>query len=249
MTARTPDEAIEAMSKCDYWNGRKSLTEQSSPMTAVAWLVDGPLPTDSSEVFLTHDRAVEAFRDWGKRITPLFAAPAVAEIVRPPCPRCSFPYEPGAAERYWEARWRDADAELQRLSAVTASTHDSEIVRLIDVLRADEGDSVMICCDNPDFNGQPNCAIICNGDWTGWVDRRFAADTLLDTLSMAMTEKMLPTPRKVIAESNGHHWIERFNLVYCRDCGFVRRADDQNQPCKGVVSVGPRRPVGGTREP
>lgn len=115
-----------------------------------------------------------------------------------------------------------------------------EIVRLINVLRADEGDSVTILCDNPDFNGQPNCAIICNGDWTDWVDRRFAADTVLDALSMAMTEKMLPRPRKVIAESNGHHWIERFNLVCCRDCGFVRRADDQNKPCVGVVRVGPR---------
>lgn len=45
---------------------------------------------------------------------------------------------------------------------------------------------------------------------------------------------------KVIAESNGHHWIERFNLVCCRDCGFVRRADDKNKPCKGVVKVGLR---------
>jgi len=37
---------------------------------------------------------------------------------RPPCPRCSFPYEPGAAERYWEARWRDEKAENDRLRAV-----------------------------------------------------------------------------------------------------------------------------------
>jgi len=29
---------------------------------------------------------------------------------RPPCPRCSAPYKPGAAERYWEARWRDEAA-------------------------------------------------------------------------------------------------------------------------------------------
>jgi hypothetical protein len=116
-----------------------------------------------------------------------------------------------------------------------------EIARLIDVLRSDEGDSVTILCDNPDFNGQPNCAIECCGDWTGWLHKRFAADTLLDALSMAMVERNLPSPRKVIATSNGHHWIERFNLVCCRDCGFVRRADDQNKPCKGVVGVGLRR--------
>lgn len=116
-----------------------------------------------------------------------------------------------------------------------------EIVRLIDELRADEGDSVTIMCDNPDFNGQPNCAIECCGDWTGWLHKRFAADTLLDTLSMAATERKLPSPRTVIATSNGHHWIQRFNLVCCRDCGFVRRADDQNAQCKGSVGVGIRR--------
>ena len=117
----------------------------------------------------------------------------------------------------------------------------TEIVRLIELLRADEGDSVTLLCDNPDFNGQPNCAVVCNGDWTSWVDRRFAADTILDALSMAATEKALPSPRKVIATSNGHHWVERFNLVCCRDCGFVRRADDTNAPCRGCVGVGIRR--------
>lgn len=43
-----------------------------------------------------------------------------------------------------------------------------------------------------------------------------------------------------VATSNGHHWIERFNLVCCRDCGIVRRADDKNKPCRGVVRVGLR---------
>ena len=119
--------------------------------------------------------------------------------------------------------------------------HATEIVRLIELLRADEGDSVTILCDNPDFNGQPNCAIECCGDWTGWLHKRFAADTLLDTLSMAVTERQLPSPREVIAASNGHHWVKRFNLICCRDCGFVRRADDNNAPCKGVVGVGVRR--------
>ena len=132
-----------------------------------------------------------------------------------------------------------ADAILA-LAPQERGTRETEIVRLIEVLRSDEGDSVTILCDNPDFNGQPNCAIVCNGDWTGWVDKRFAADSVLDALSMAMVEKSLPSPRKVIATSNGHHWIERFNLVCCRDCGFVRRDDDQNSPCKGPVGVGIR---------
>ncbi len=45
---------------------------------------------------------------------------------------------------------------------------------------------------------------------------------------------------QVIAESNGHHWISAFKLTCCRDCGIVRRADDQNKPCRGVVRVGLR---------
>lgn len=122
------------------------------------------------------------------------------------------------------------------------SERAEEIIRLIDLLRADEGDGVTILCDNPDFNGQPNCAVICNGGWTSWEDRRFAADTILDALSMAATEKALPEPREVIAVSNGHHWVERFNLVCCRDCGIVRRADDRNKPCRGKVRVELREP-------
>lgn len=116
-----------------------------------------------------------------------------------------------------------------------------EILRLINLLRAEEGDSVTILCDNPDFNEQPNCAIECCGDWTGWLHKRFAANTLLDALSMAVTERNLPSPRTVIATSNGHHWVQRFNLVCCRDCGFIRRADDQNSSCKGPVGVGIRQ--------
>jgi hypothetical protein len=59
------------------------------------------------------------------------------------------------------------------------------------------------------------------------------------------SDRNLPRPEnaascEVIAISNGHHWIEIFKLICCRDCGFVRRADDNNRPCKGRVRVGPR---------
>lgn len=164
------------------------------------------------------------------------------------------------AQRAIEAL-RKPDASLQRVpntirqsiaEVIEDLSKAAEIVRLIDELRADEGDSVEILCDNPDFNGQPNCAVVCCGDWTGWLHKRFAADTLLDTLSMAATERKLPSPRTVIAKSNGHHWVQRFNLICCRDCGFVRRADDQNALCKGPVGVGIRRdllPSDDEREP
>lgn len=42
---------------------------------------------------------------------------------------------------------------------------------------------------------------------------------------------------EVIAESNGHHWIMFRHLVCCRDCGVVRRKDDDNKLCKGKGQV------------
>lgn len=44
----------------------------------------------------------------------------------------------------------------------------------------------------------------------------------------------------VIAMSHGHHWIRAFGMVCCRDCGMIRRGDDNNKPCRGIVRVGPR---------
>lgn len=64
-------------------------------------------------------------------------------------------------------------------------TRCTEIVQIILALRADEGDSVTILCANPDFNGQPDYAIECNGAWTNWNNRRFAGDTILDCLREA----------------------------------------------------------------
>lgn len=57
------------------------------------------------------------------------------------------------------------------------------IPKLIDELRAGEGSSVTILCENPD--GPPNHAVEACGDWTGWKDLRFGADTLLAALMLA----------------------------------------------------------------
>lgn len=43
-----------------------------------------------------------------------------------------------------------------------------------------------------------------------------------------------PAPPAGVGE---HDWHERFNLTCCRLCGIVRRADDKNSPCRGVVHV------------
>jgi hypothetical protein len=56
---------------------------------------------------------------------------------------------------------------------------------LIEKLRASEGHTVTLMCDNPDFNGQPNCAVECAGDWTRWETMRFTGDTILQALEMA----------------------------------------------------------------
>lgn len=59
---------------------------------------------------------------------------------------------------------------------------------------------------------------------------------------MRKPERDLPRPSnaekyKVIAESNGHKWMEWSGMICCKDCGFLRRPDDDNPPCKGKVGI------------
>lgn len=70
------------------------------------------------------------------------------------------------------------------------------IVGAIDVLRAGEGDVVEIHCDNPDFNGLPNCAISVTAYWTDWLPRHFRADTVLACLQAAIAERSVVLARK-----------------------------------------------------
>jgi hypothetical protein len=62
------------------------------------------------------------------------------------------------------------------------------LLEALNELRAEEGSSVTLLCDNPDFNGQPNNAIICNGEWTDWQDRRFTGDDLAEAIYAALAE-------------------------------------------------------------
>lgn len=34
-----------------------------------------------------------------------------------------------------------------------------------------------------------------------------------------------------------HEWFKFHNLEACKYCGSVRRADDKNNPCRGIVNV------------
>lgn len=61
---------------------------------------------------------------------------------------------------------------------------------LVESLRALEGDTVTLICDNPDFNGQPNNAVECCGDWTGWDERRFTGGNILEALQAARAARL-----------------------------------------------------------
>ena len=65
----------------------------------------------------------------------------------------------------------------------------AEAWALCEALRADEGSQVLLVCDNPDFNGQPNNAVECVADWTGWDNLRFTGDTIVDALRAARDAK------------------------------------------------------------
>ena len=43
----------------------------------------------------------------------------------------------------------------------------------------------------------------------------------------------------VVGESNGHRWIKAnwLKWVTCSKCGIIRKGDDSNKPCKGVVGI------------
>lgn len=60
-----------------------------------------------------------------------------------------------------------------------------EAWNLIESLRTAEGHSVTLVCDNPDFNGQPNCAVEVCGNWTDWQQRRITGESILGVLREA----------------------------------------------------------------
>jgi hypothetical protein len=82
---------------------------------------------------------------------------------------------------------RDADNKKVGTShAIAQANADRAIVEAIDRLREEEGASVTILCDDPDFNGKPDGAVIVCGSWTAWEDRRFDAPTVTEALRAAV---------------------------------------------------------------
>ena len=70
--------------------------------------------------------------------------------------------------------------------------------------------------------------------------------TMRDDWERRPDETRIEWKRRLRAEatrSNGHTWTKGFlglGIESCMDCGYVRREDDQNKPCRGPVRVGPR---------
>lgn len=50
--------------------------------------------------------------------------------------------------------------------------------------------------------------------------------------------KRTETVSEVFATSNGHHWLRWRQFVCCRDCGIIKRQDDNNKPCRGKIGIG-----------
>jgi len=96
----------------------------------------------------------------------------------------SLPYEELAVAR-------DAFAKGYLMAIRVNKAAEAAVRRceLIDKLRAGEACSVTIIGENPDFNGLPDQAIECCGAWTGWANKRFCDDSILEALLLAYAER------------------------------------------------------------
>lgn len=105
---------------------------QGASMQPLAWVVDGPMPLDSSEVFLTHEKALEAFNEWGKRITPLFAIPdAMATLTPAGCGSVAWiAFADNGNVRLWTADEQRAKDEKARGLDMRAFTL-AELIALV----------------------------------------------------------------------------------------------------------------------
>jgi len=128
-------------------------------------------------------------------------------------------FEAELAERFadpeWVAKWNAAEDDAR------------PFVEMLNALRAEEGDSVTLLCDNPDFNGQPNNAIECCGDWTNWQERRFTGDTLRAAVLAAYRAKKAAPP----AESGAAVSTERGEGVR------LSSTDEPSSPAPAVSGV------------
>jgi hypothetical protein len=63
-----------------------------------------------------------------------------------------------------------------------------KICNAIAELTNDEGSTVTILCENPEFSG-PSRMVECCGDWTNYTDERFRGESLIECLELAVKTK------------------------------------------------------------
>lgn len=79
---------------------------------------------------------------------------------------------------------------LEVLQVTTNLQRSLSIVKMIEFLRADEGEDVTILCQNPDGNEH---SVEASGDWNKFIPTRFTAPTLEEALGLAVHAKQVWT--------------------------------------------------------
>lgn len=71
---------------------------------------------------------------------------------------------------------------------VSTESYAIQYVALVDLLRRDQGNSVIILCDNEEAETlAEQCAVEVCAYWTQWKERRFYGETVLAALQAAYT--------------------------------------------------------------
>lgn len=116
------------------------------------------------------------------------------------------------------------------LAAIKAPINQKEhpaaaAMRMIEELRADEGNSVTILCNNPEADTRmEQCAIECSGHWTGFNDLRFYGESVAQALAHAM-----------LAKAEGDARIETYPWGGTGLAGFQGRVSEWLLKCFGPV--------------
>lgn len=98
-------------------------------------------------------------------------------------------------------------------------------MRMIEELRADEGNAVTILCNDPEANTtMEQCAVECCGHWTGFNDLRFYGESVTQALAHAM-----------LAKAEGDARIETYPWGGTGPTGFQDRVAEWLPKCFGPV--------------
>jgi hypothetical protein len=107
------------------------------------------------------------------------------------------------AARHGDLKRRLADVEaLRRAEPINLAEHpDHAAIRYLEELRLGEGDSVTILCDDPEAeSAAKRMAIVCNGAWTQWEDRRFYGESIVQCLAKGVhTMRIMQVDRTLTA--------------------------------------------------